>query len=1070
MLMTLLVCVKQSESTLAVRKFVYQKDISEHCRRRVVPSVFLGRHVVGAYSQILHFSKLELPYSCSISVRTESGSSIILVIQLLSDDSLTSSCTENSNQLLVYEMGETFGGYWGPLPDTYMSPKPTGIQLYTLKTTQSTVTKTSTQEKTTSEKPCEILTEKLKVKENDEISEYITVEIPLVNVSGELVPGDPPLLKSVDEVENFDLIFDVTPRLTYPYHIRRYATKYKYNANKRLKFNRNKTHFTKARKNLLKKKMSTSIMDITRQLNTYVPIIKYQTNIVTHSTGDLNKNINKGKSRNQSFENDIKLWKNIENQYFRETIRDKLPLYNVKIKNFTSFISSGQYKYSAYRYPKIDHSKKYLLFNKKIGVNTDIDETTSTVFNNESHTTIMNSRTPQAIDLNIISSTGPFSISNIQIINFTMLNSSKTEGLTSSNLLTNSTEFHYTDSSTATGKSRSMQTNLVSRSETILNTTKQTEYVNTVSQRTENSSLLTGSMVDHVSWENVVQAAPVMAVRLNKTVLDKGSKLGINSTEPSVVSTSEVKVRNIRHIQAIDIEQARPHNRSTRTHTISTPSTQYEFSDVQKFAQLVELQDDHIQDRVALRYMRHYVGRSLFNICDYHEPKARHVYLFNSSRIVIAIRNFTMQRMTVVITPARIMLNGDIRCTEDHLECQVSGTRVCIDSMTACDGVPNCGAYDIYDEDRLMCGAAVGLQHNVCLAAVTFLAVLITMLYVVHYWLKRCVPKVSDAFFIYTDGDDNELYLKSIMRSPNDTDDITKMVYEHVFQDGVIYKDNINKWRQLFSCRWLQKCLISDCIRKKNLKVYDDLTSDQNVHSESKANSFTELELFKMTHGQTVNVSVQTGDSLEIGHVKISKMKEERAINRDMKLILESNKNKYPTTKSKTKAATIGHNRNDSDELYMLKLFKEVRSDSAPSNSSHMETSLEPEDRRKIAVTEEHEIISHLYDTHKDKIRSRGLIHENVSSEVDIDTIEFGKQAMKRLRFDEETITIPSVDYEQETNENLSGQYSTVDNSRKLGQGMDIMASEQPSTSRDFRHFWSNKGKKSKRKSHMSLR
>lgn len=62
---------------------------------------------------------------------------------------------------------------------------------------------------------------------------------------------------------------------------------------------------------------------------------------------------------------------------------------------------------------------------------------------------------------------------------------------------------------------------------------------------------------------------------------------------------------------------------------------------------------------------------------------------------------------------------------------------------------------DIYDEDRLMCGAAAGLQHNVYLAAITVLAVLLTLMYTVHYWLKRCVPKVSEAFFVYTDGAEN---------------------------------------------------------------------------------------------------------------------------------------------------------------------------------------------------------------------------------------------------------------------------------------------------------------------------
>lgn len=68
-LLVVLVFVKQAELALTLRKFVHQKDMSEHCRRRVMPSVFLGKQVVDAYSQIMHFSRLELPYSCFIGVR-----------------------------------------------------------------------------------------------------------------------------------------------------------------------------------------------------------------------------------------------------------------------------------------------------------------------------------------------------------------------------------------------------------------------------------------------------------------------------------------------------------------------------------------------------------------------------------------------------------------------------------------------------------------------------------------------------------------------------------------------------------------------------------------------------------------------------------------------------------------------------------------------------------------------------------------------------------------------------------------------------------------------------------------
>lgn len=52
-----------------------------------------------------------------------------------------------------------------------------------------------------------------------------------------------------------------------------------------------------------------------------------------------------------------------------------------------------------------------------------------------------------------------------------------------------------------------------------------------------------------------------------------------------------------------------------------------------------------------------------------------------------------LERMTVVMTPARTLLTSESLCAAEHLECQVSGARVCIDSLCACDGVPNCGKY-----------------------------------------------------------------------------------------------------------------------------------------------------------------------------------------------------------------------------------------------------------------------------------------------------------------------------------------------------------------------------------------
>ncbi|XP_022825825.1 uncharacterized protein LOC111355933 [Spodoptera litura] len=210
-LLVIIVFIKQeADLALTLRKFVHQKDMSEHCRRRVMPSVFLGKQVVDAYSQILHFSQLELPYSCFIGVRTESGSNIILVIQLVSNKTLIDSCRKNKNQLLVYELGETFGGYWGALPHGIMDAKPKeDEQQYTIKTTQPT---TTTEKKTTTHTPppTTSTTESEELKPVKQPKDYI-VEIPIVNVSFQLVPGQLPPKAIFDTEDSFDKFFDVKP-------------------------------------------------------------------------------------------------------------------------------------------------------------------------------------------------------------------------------------------------------------------------------------------------------------------------------------------------------------------------------------------------------------------------------------------------------------------------------------------------------------------------------------------------------------------------------------------------------------------------------------------------------------------------------------------------------------------------------------------------------------------------------------------------------------------------------------------------------------------------------------------
>lgn len=57
---------------------------------------------------------------------------MVMMIQVMSDE-LLEVCKANE-QLLVYEMGETFGGYWGPLPESVLKSDTLPPKVYTLKT------------------------------------------------------------------------------------------------------------------------------------------------------------------------------------------------------------------------------------------------------------------------------------------------------------------------------------------------------------------------------------------------------------------------------------------------------------------------------------------------------------------------------------------------------------------------------------------------------------------------------------------------------------------------------------------------------------------------------------------------------------------------------------------------------------------------------------------------------------------------------------------------------------------------------------------------------------------------
>ncbi|CAG5018255.1 unnamed protein product [Parnassius apollo] len=831
--------MKQEKLAMAVHKYIHLKDASEYCRRHVLPSVFLGRHVLDTNSHVLHFSRLDLPYSCSISVRAESGSNIILVIKSVSGKSLMNSCTKNHHQLLVYEIGETFGGYWAALPDSVMRQEVNNFtELYTLKATKPTTTTMDYSSENENDDTFEPLTEKVKLTENTNSAtngDYIRVEVPLVNVSGKF---------SIDEFQpqNIDEIFDINNDLT-------------------------------PREGVI---YDTSIL----------PIVQFSISAP------------KGSLHNEITTEDMK---------------------------FILGYRSGIY-------------------------------------------------TPDS-----------------------------------------------------------------------------------------RTKIVTGSMVNHESWENIVQAAPVMAILLNKTLPEDNTESADNTFRKELNSTVKVGteyLRKKRYIQPLEINNARPR--------VFTPTRPYNSSnksvdnlvDMQDIAHLVEMKNDEMDGHVALRYMRNYVGPVLFNICDYKELQTRRVYLFNTSRIVIAISNFTLEKMTLIMTPARTLRDKEKSCPEAHLECQISGARVCIDSLSACDGIPNCGSYDIYDEDRLMCGEPSGLQHNVYLAACTFLALLLTLLYTVHYWLKRCVPRVSEAFFIYTDRSENILNLETIMRSPNDDEDDSKIIYGgHFFEDDELDIDNDDKFNQNFFKKVWKLCL-GICLKNQPKKDEDEETSAVRPPPK-RISSFAELELSKIGPKRAFDVYVQTENSSE--HAFINKIKIQ---NMECKELFHTDENE------KLKKDKNAIKRKHTDELNILKFMKESRSDSIQSDPVNEGSKLLNSFNKNLQLEhdDEKELLSTIYEPQSSG--SRKINSAKVITRSDVNS-EKKPTVQKHLRFDEAATTIPSVNTDEEI---LDGDEKyrkphVVLGTEKLRYSGTMNKLEQQgfSSGREFMRFWSgNKVKKSKKKKNVT--
>ncbi|XP_061712861.1 uncharacterized protein LOC133521802 isoform X2 [Cydia pomonella] len=878
----------------------YARDVSEHCKRRdALPSVFLSRRVMDADAQVLHFSRLDVPYSCFTTVRTEPGHSIIMVVELSPGESQEEFCT-NGYQLGVFEYTETFGGYWGPIPDAVLKqdPKdPVYTKQYTLATKPTTRVIPRTTESTlripkttssTSSRPTAVT------------QDFITIEVPLVNLSATLVPMETQDQKPFDVDEFFDLFYDVVPRPGQPYKtsilplvqiaVKEQEGLRKGDGEPRYELDYAVGPFTPDHRLTTPGRPATSTHINTNRNSNRWKKKKLQDKRVEPNTNNSPRTREPVESRklkeyslpttNHRPSNDVIFPQAIENKH--EDAKEKEP-FNLVDDVIKSLNESGGLKPQE----QSNDSDVFTIFNKwdnsyrNLSVYLDPYPNITEIAFRGTTESVLSSKSQDVLEnTNNISSVLAYNTNSyekqqilehpddeIEVESLTKegrrMSTVEMDTVTFLPLTTESSE---TTSSLIIGASSSpsFETSVHENQEkrsSLGATDPLTDDVLIPAITTERS--LSGTLVDHESWENVVQSAPVMAGLLNQ----HGSEL--------LKPQSKRSLRRRRHISAIMVDDARPHRRVT-TSLPTQQASAFNAIDMHEFARLIELPDDQMNNHVTIK-MNPETSTQLFDMCSaYNRTKTRFLVVFNSSRIILSIENFTMAHVMVALTTARPLALLEPQCPENLVECQVEGTRLCIDSTNACDGIPNCGSAYAYDEDRVLCGE-IDRQHSVYLAAATCLAVLVTMLYITHYWLRICVPKVAEAFFVYYDSADNELYLDSIMRSPMDTDRDQYMYNSALFdEENMLYSHDTRKSTNIFLRAF-------SFFHKINLFKQRRSSTELEVHGAGRSlskdvprsNSFTESELLSMMSDGR-DQEVQTGESLEMAYLKVINSLKER--------------------------------------------------------------------------------------------------------------------------------------------------------------------------------------------------
>lgn len=122
---------------------------------------------------------------------------------------------------------------------------------------------------------------------------------------------------------------------------------------------------------------------------------------------------------------------------------------------------------------------------------------------------------------------------------------------------------------------------------------------------------LTGALVGHESWDNVVNVAPKMALVLNSAT--ESSNNGFKRMSTNVSSSKSTMRRKKRDVQAIDVYKSKPHAMIQRLAATTTKSAvRYSKIDMYGFSPIVEPQDDEVMPLVGAAPADKHLSRYLF--------------------------------------------------------------------------------------------------------------------------------------------------------------------------------------------------------------------------------------------------------------------------------------------------------------------------------------------------------------------------------------------------------------------------------------------------------------------------